>query len=791
LKKYVWSDIRHAEKGSLSKRNFFLYAVLIVLAGILLIPVPDHEPALSKAIYSREGVLLSATVSSEQQWCFPMDREVPDKLKQCIVLYEDAYMDYHPGINPVSVVKAFMTNIKKGTKQRGASTLAMQVMRIKNRNAQRSWLNKIREGLSALKYSLLHTDQHIIREWCALAPFGGNTIGVKAASLRYFGREIEGLSWAEYALLAVMPNGPATANLTKNREQLKRKRDFLLRKLQAHGSFEKSDLQLYLDEPLPEKTTDVPQEAYHALMYAATKYPDKSLYPSRLSADIQRKTGALIEQETAVLKTEGILNAGILIIDVVSNEVIAYHGNAPGGTRAFHYVDMVQARRSYGSLLKPLLYAHVVEGGHYLPNELVADIPTAIGGFQPENFDKKYRGAVRLGDMVTQSLNIPAVRVLHASGQQTFYNTIERMQLTGIDKGTDHYGLSIILGGAETTLWELGRMYKGFARNYAGETMPYNEATLVAQADEEDKKHCEVNFSAYTMAHLVDAMADLTRPREEKSWQMFGLNQKIAWKTGTSYGHRDAWAIGFNARYMVGVWTGNESGEGRFGLTGIEKAAPMMFRVFHLLPGNRWFPDKTHQQTGEVIAVCAESGRIAGALCKHKKNERARKGPMHLQQCDHHQEVLMNQQGKVVTTACNTADAIKDTVFVLPPMLEYYYRHASPVYTGMPPSEPGCDPGDTACKIIYPQHGVHIFLPKESPTKTSQLIAKAHHRDPQGRLYWFVDQRFVAETRHGAHECMLALHPGKYVLSITDERGHSDQISMHIISSDENRQKDR
>jgi len=526
-------------------------------------------------------------------------------------------------------------------------------------------------------------------------------------------------------------------------------------------------------------------------MYAGMQQPAISLYKSSICRDIQRKTATLIQQETAVLKTEGIMNAAILIIDVVSNEVIAYHGNAPSGTRVFNYVDMVQASRSFGSLLKPLLYAHVVEDGHYLPNELVADIPTAIGGYQPENFDKKYRGAVSLSDMVTQSLNIPAVRVLHTSGQQTFYNRVRGMKLSGIDKGTDHYGLSIILGGAETTLWELGRMYTGFARNFAGVTEPYHEAALIVGTGEENKKRCQVNFSTFTMAHLVEAMGDLTRPREEKSWQLFDMNQKIAWKTGTSFGHRDAWAIGFNARYMVGVWVGNETGEGRFGLTGIEKAAPIMFRAFHLLPENRWFPDKAHQEKGETIAVCEESGKIAGALCRLKRNEKARKGSMHLEQCAHHQEIFINKQGKVVTTACNTGDAVKDTVFVLPPLQEYYYRHANPTYTGMPPSKPGCSTEEKACKIIYPQHGVHIFLPRETSASTNRLIAKAYHRNRHGTLYWFVDQHFIAETSQDAHECMLSLQPGKYTLSITDDIGNSDQISIHIMTRDENRHNNR
>ncbi|MBC7885154.1 MAG: penicillin-binding protein 1C [Saprospiraceae bacterium] len=756
------------------------WLIIVILIAWALMPLPDTKPSYSKVLYSKEGILLSATISDQEQWCFPMDEEIPDKLSTSIIMYEDAYLDYHPGVNPIAVIKAIIANQKADNTIRGASTLAMQVMRMKNKNASRNWYNKIKETLGAIKYSLITRDKTILREWCEIAPFGGNTIGIKAASLRYFGRSVDKLSWSEYALLAVMPNGPSYANLTKNRNILRQKRDFLLRKLQKKGYFDKSELELYLGEELPAETKSIPQDAYHALLFLAKKYPDQYIFHSTIPFDIQIRIQSILDRESTFLKIDDIRNMAAVVIDIKSNQLMAYQGNVSSGNGKFSYVDVSQAPRSYGSLLKPLLYAHALETAQLLPNEMVADIPTAIGDFQPENFDKKYRGAVHFEEMLIQSLNVPAVRVLNSVGMQSFYNMVHRLNIAYLNKGADHYGLSIILGGGESSLWDLCRIYKGLAQNYIGYSDPYQQVQSLTDLPASESKNVFA-FSAGTMDHLVKAMSDLTRPREEKSWQMYGTDYKIAWKTGTSYGHKDAWALGFNGQYMVGVWVGNEGGEGRFELTGITKAAPVMFKVFNALPENKWFSTAPQYIKREVINVCSESGKLVGPLCKIRQKITIEKASFKYQPCHYHQEVWINSDGYAVSEECAKLAFRKDTLFVLPSYMEYYYKTAHTEYKGIPPHDPDCKPSATACKIIYPYDGLKIFLPKERAEKENELIIKAYHREKDGKLYWFIDNDYKTVTSATPHDCMVKLNKGPHSLTITDQWGNKDHIEFEIL----------
>lgn len=776
-----YSLLKDSKPGILKLIKYLILSSLIIL---LFIPLPDHKPTYSKVLYSKEGVLLSATISSEQQWCFPLDEDIPEKLSKCIIAYEDEYFAYHPGLNPVSIVKAAIINFKSGKIIRGASTIPMQVMRMKNKNVRRNWYNKLKETVGAVKYSLLNSDQFILREWCEIAPFGGNTIGIKAASLRYFGRPIEKLSWAEYALLAVMPNGPTSANLTNNRDILKRKRDFLLRKLQKSGHFEPSDLDLFLDEELPVEIKSIPQNAYHALLFMASQNPEKNIFKSTITFEQQTNVQDLLERESSFLKMDDIRNLAAVVIDVKNNQLLAYLGNVPGEGGQFSYVDIAQAPRSYGSLLKPLLYAYAIETAHKLPNEMVADIPTAIGDFQPENFDKKYRGAVPFEEMLIQSLNVPAVRVLNEIGLQNFYSLIRNLNIAYLNKGEDHYGLSIILGGGESSLWDMSRIYKGFAQNQMGFKDPFQPVQYLTEQIPVSGKNA-IAFSGSTMDYLSEALSDLTRPREEKSWSMYTTDYKIAWKTGTSYGHRDAWALGYNGKYMVGIWIGNEDGEGRFDLTGISKAAPVMFKVFNILPENQWFSTTSNQQKKEVVVICTESGKLAGPLCKNKHKIAIGKISYKYSPCQYHQEVLLNSKGLTLSENCVQTDSKRDTLFVLPSYMEYYYKTGHSDYTGLPEHDPSCQPANTACSILYPYDGLKVFLPKENINKQNELILKAYHREKDAQLFWFIDNDYKKTTISAPHNCLIHVNIGTHILTITDKWGNRDQVKFEVLGREE------
>ena len=766
------------------KRPVFKKIVVILgsmLLILLLLPIPDYTPAKSKILYDRNGEILSATISSDQQWCFELEAEIPRQFEQCLLLFEDEYFYFHPGINPVSIIKAAILNIRHRRIVRGGSTLTMQLMRMKNRNARRNFFNKIREALSAVKYTMLNSKKKVIREWAEVAPFGGNTIGITAAAMRYFNKPLDNLSWAEYALLAVMPHSPAHASLTKNRDILQKNRDFLLNKLAAHGLIPPEDLPLYLAEDLPEITHQIPVRAFHLLNFLSGKYSSKNIFHSTVDKMVQDKVIAVLDSEKIQLQIDGISNAAVVVLDIESDELLAYIGNNRDAKGNFRYVDIIQSPRSYGSLLKPLLYAHALETGRFLPKEILPDIPLSIADFRPANFDKKYRGAVGMDEMLIQSLNVPSVWLLYNIGLPGFYQLIQDLKIGGINKGVDHYGLSLILGGGESTLWEMARLYKGFARNYLMMDHPFSSVQLLS--DIPPAKVPDFRFSPTSISHTVHTMADVVRPREEKHWQLLSGGNRVAWKTGTSYGHRDAWAIGFNGKYLVGVWIGNESGEGRHNLTGIVRAAPVMFRIFNSLPENKWFARiPAAHKNAEVIKICKESGKLAGKNCTHTTNLKMDRISHDLHTCKYHKLIHISQQGFLINPDCKFKAAIPTNIFLLPPTMDYYYRQANLSYKGLPQSDKDCPPYQASVKIVYPENGMKLFIPKNSPESTNQVIAVAHHPDKESILYWFVNNDFITETQGAlSHRCTLDLPVGSHTISVTDSYGNSDNIHIQVL----------
>jgi len=762
------------------RKRYLLCSSLFLLGAILIWPLPQSSLKYSKALYDKNNQLLSAITSTDEQWCFPINESIPLPLEIAIKEYEDAYMDYHPGINPISLIKAIKLNTERKKIIRGASTLAMQVMRMRMKNSQRTLLNKSKEAISALKYSLITPDKKIIRDWAEMAPFGGNVVGVKAASLRYFGRELSELSWAEYALLAVLPNSPGTTNLKINRTKILEKRNMLLGKLHHKGHIVYDDLIVYMDEDLPLEITAIPQNGYHLLRYLIKTNPSQHLFRSTINEKNQIEIQNMVQLEADFYRYDDIKNIAAVIIDIEKNELLAYVGNVRQANGVFDYVDIAQAPRSYGSLLKPFLYANALESGRFLPQELLADVPTSISDFQPKNFDEKYRGAVRMEDMVIQSLNVPAVRLLNELGLQEFYENIRAFEPQYLNKGAQHYGLSMILGGGEMSLWDLTRMYKGLAQNYLGLSQPYKEVTTLR---DNQHKYIQPSFkySPFSIQYTVDAMGDLTRPREEKYKHLYNKEKRIAWKTGTSYGHKDAWAIGFNGKYAVGVWVGNADGEGRYNLTGITKAAPILFKIFKTLPNNKWFSTPPTYHRKESIITCIQSGKMAGRLCTQTKSMTVEKSSSQYKQCHYHQTGYTNSLGNLVDTHCTDAHSNKDTFFVLPTAMDYYYKGANTQYKGLPQNDEICPAQVTNCRILYPHEGFKIFLPRETQNITNPIICKAHHHNPNSKLFWYVNGIYMQSTSNNIHEVTLNLKKGHYTLRIIDNNGLNDEVRFEIL----------
>ncbi len=743
-----------------------------------MVPLPDYTPAFSVTLYSREGILMSGSVSKEEQWCLPIDHDIPDKLKQCLIYFEDEYFHYHPGINPVSMVKAAISNYKNKRIVRGGSTITMQVMRMKNKNVKRSFKNKTWESLAAIKYTFFKSKKKILKEWLEIAPYGGNIIGARAASLHYFGRELHNLSWSEYALLAVIPNAPSKVNLKKNRAKLKEKRDALLKKLYLNGKFSKEEFYLWSEEELPEKMHQIPQKAYHLMKFSATK-TDSIIIHSTIRQEYQNRLGEILEKEARFLQSDGINQAAAVIIDVENNELLAYMGNVLSQEGKFRYVDIAQSPRSYGSLLKPFLYLNAIEKGIFLPFEMIADVPTVIGDYRPENFDKKFRGAVTMDEMVIESLNVPAVRILNKIGLEQFYDELSSLELRYLDRGAEYYGLSLILGGGETTLWDISRLYKGMAQNYLGKEMPFQEIKILR---EQNIRTNHKKFDPKSLEYVIEAMSDLERPREEKHWNLVNREGKIAWKTGTSYGHKDAWTVGFNSKYMVGVWVGNENGEGRYNLTGVSRAAPIMFKIFNQLE-NKWFKQLVKNEN--EVNICAFSGKMAGKLCKNLVKIDVPKISHRFEQCSYHEKIGLNDNNELIPEGCKLQPTKYDTIERLPGSMAYYFEKNNTLSNekSYVTANLCLEKNEPQLEVIYPIDNFRLFLPKDKPNEKNEMIARAYHSDKTEDLFWFLNEVFLGITRNNSHEINIEPEKGKNILKIIDTRGNKKRVKFEVLET--------
>lgn len=775
--------------------------ITAILLGLLTwfalcLPHPLFSSPTSFVIDDEAGQLLGASIAEDGQWRFPYNDSVPEKFKQCIMAFEDKRFEHHPGFDPLAFGRAVRQNIRRGRVTSGGSTLTMQVMRLATHH-KRNVLNKIGEIFMALRLELGYSKKEILAMYASNAPFGSNVIGLDAASWRYFGRSPDKLSWGEMAALAVLPNSPSLVHPGKNRQTLLKKRNLLLARLYKQGIIDSTTAKLAEFEPVPEKPVPLPQLAPHLLQRFKNDYLNKQQEATRVTttikSNLQQQLTGILERHHQVLKANDINNIAAVVLDVETGATLAYVGNISHreDPEMESDVDVIDAPRSPGSTLKPLLYAAMLHDGLILPNSLIADVPTQIAGYQPQNFDLAYDGAVPASNALSRSLNVPAVKMLQQYKYERFYDVLKKTGVTTLKQPADHYGLSLILGGGENTLWELAGNYAAMARvlnHYNKNGGKYSDADYhhpVYTPSTPVESSLEKNglLDAGSIYYTLQAMEEVMRPGEEMVWQQFSSTQRIAWKTGTSFGFRDGWAIGITPKYVVGVWTGNTDGEGRPGLTGINTAAPALFEIFRLLPATRdWFA----MPMGEMvkIGVCKESGYRAGQYCPNVVEQYLPRSGLKAPACPWHRLVHLSADRQwQVTSNCVAPESILNTAwFVLPPSMEYYYKAKNYQYHTLPPFKPGC--GDTdygsPMELIYPKDRAKIYVPLEADGKRGRVIFNAAHRQPGIKIFWHLDDKYVGETS-AFHQVAVNPSAGKHKLTLVDGAGNTLTINFEVL----------
>ena len=719
------------------KKWIWIIVAALVSAWLLCLPRELFKGTpYSTVVESAEGELLGARIAADEQWRFPPCDTVPVRFATALVQFEDRHFWWHPGVDPGALARAAIANAKSGHVVSGGSTITMQVIRL-SRQKERSIWQKMIEAILATRLELRCSKGEILALYASHAPFGGNVVGLEAAAWRYFGRPADELSWAEAATLAVLPNAPATLHLSRGRDELLSKRNRLLRRLLEHGDLSADSYKAALEEPLPDAPLPLPSWAAHYVEGC----PKGVRTRSSLSLPLQKAVEATVNRRSDELALEGIADMAAVVIDNASGQVVAYVGNASTyRERPGVQVDIAASPRSTGSILKPFLYAAALDEGVILPYTLLPDIPVNLGGFAPQNFDKQYYGAVHANEALARSLNVPAVFLLRQYGVPKFHALLREAGLSTLTQAPEHYGLSLILGGAEARLDEITAAYGGL-----------------------------VDRPSLALWYTFEALKEVNRP-DELDWRLISSVRKAAWKTGTSYGFRDAWAVGMTPAYTIGVWAGNADGHGVPGLTGARTAGPVLFDILNLLPkDDSWFEEPTIQERpGDVApaykkadgqggiprtslaawaAVCADSGMLAGPDCPKTELMIPASG-LDSEPCPYH----------------HTGE------FVLPPAMEWFYKPHHPEYRGATKAQSG-----TVVQFIYPQSGAVLAIPRQLGGEREGIVFRAAHHNNNATLWWHLDNTYVGETTF-RHELLLAPTPGKHTLTVVDAEGNTASV---------------
>ena len=758
---------------SVTKKVILCILAFLVTGYIFCLPRHLFHVPYSTVVTDRNEELLGARIASDGQWRFPPRNTTPEKIKECLITFEDKHFYHHWGVNPFAIGRAFYQNVKNKRIVSGGSTLTMQTIRLA-RNESRTFREKLIEMIWATRLEFRASKEEILSMYISHAPFGGNVVGLDAAAWRYFGHSADDLSWAESAMLAV-PNAPAMIHLSKGRKTLLDKRNRLLKQLLEKKTIDSSTYELAISEPLPDEPHALPQIAPYLV---SRFYQERNGEYSRstINKGIQTQVEDLAERWSNEFGRSDIRNLAILVIDIPSNQVVAYCGNVhfdrkQGGNQ----VDVIQAPRSTGSILKPFLYYAMLQEGSLLPDMLLPDVPVNINGFTPQNFSMQFEGAVPASEALARSLNIPAVTMLQRYGVPKFHSFLQQIGLKTINRSSSHYGLSLILGGAEATLWDVTNAYAMMGRSLL--QLPQRSCSLLLPTSRITESTDP--FQPGAVWQTFDALKEVNRP-EEIDWKSIPSMQTIAWKTGTSYGFRDAWAVGVTPRYAVGVWVGNATGEGKPGLVGAQTAGPVLFDIFNLLPSSSWFT----RPAGIFVEaeVCRKSGHLKGRFCDETDTLLVLPAGLRTEACPYHHLVTLsaNESQRIYENCANTEPTLRKSWFTLPPVWEWYYKQHHPEYKPLPPFKAGCGE-DTfqPMQFIYPPMNARIKLPKQLDGSKGFLTVELAHNNPNATVFWHLDETYQAQTQD-FHKISLQPAAGKHSLTAVDGEGNTISTTFFV-----------
>ncbi len=756
------------------KKSAFGVVAVILLFLLIDLVFPVHtDIKYSKLILSNEKKLLNASLSMDQQWRMKAGiNEVNPLLVKTILYKEDRWFRIHPGVNPIAIARALWQNIRTGKRVSGASTITMQVIRMLEPR-QRTVVNKLIECFRALQLELHYSKNEILQLYINLLPYGGNIQGIKAASFLYFGQEPQALSLAQVVTLVIIPNNPNHLRLGIDNGKIVKERNYWLKKLGYRGLFDKSALDDALLEPLSAKRFEAPKQVPHFARLLSRMYPGKPVITTFINPDFQDFIENTVSNEVNMYRGMGVGNASVVLIDNRTHAVVAYVGSAGFLESQFQgQVDGASSLRSPGSALKPFLYALAMDRGLITPKTMLQDIPQNFNGYRPLNYDETFRGRLPASQALALSLNIPAVELANRVGVDLFNEKLSRGGLNWIGKRKKTLGLSVILGGCGVTLTELTNLYSCLATEGIEHSLRF--------AEDSKKTETDTLFSPGATWMIHEILTGLKRPDLPNNFDNSVNLPHIAWKTGTSYGRRDAWSFGYNPDYTVGVWVGNFDGTGVPELSGSDFATPILFKIFNYLsfshkPG--WFKRPPGL---DFRLVCCESGLPPGEMCTNLVMDDYIPAVSPNRKCDHLVPVFVDEKGSIsYCRSCLPEVGYRTDYFPnLSPGLIAFYEDEQIPYRKIPPHNP-------LCNRVY--HSDSPVITSLTDGKEYILYANAKQQlqlaftatSDVNKVYWYINDKFFMEATRG-QKLFFTPSAGMIKISCSDDKGRNTDIFVKV-----------
>jgi penicillin-binding protein 1C len=782
----------------LPRRRTLLLILAAPLAALLLFVLLDwlfpfptenlHRPP-ARMVMDRHGEPLRYFLPADQRWRFPVRlEELPPELPRALIASEDRRFHRHFGIDPAAVVRAAWSNLRAGEVVSGASTIPMQIARMAD-PGPRTFGSKLRESWRALQLEWHYGKDELLEIYLNLTPYGGNVEGVGAASWFYFAKPPSQLSLGEIALLTALPRSPVRYDPASRPAAARAARDEVLRQLEERGVFTRREVEDGRRQPIPEGRRKPPFAAPHWAELVTGRFPAEIQLRTTLDRGTQQIAEEQVRRRAAELRAQGIGNAAVVVVDNRTRAVRALVGSA--GFRDTYFQGQVNgavARRSPGSTLKPYLYALALDQGRVLPDSYLLDIPTDFSGYVAENYDERYRGRVTVRQALIESLNACTVRLLSEVGLTDFHRLLTRGGLATLDRPPGEYGLPLVLGAGEVTLLDLTNLYASLAEGGVYRPLRLLEDEAVSGAGTAppllpDRQDPARLFSPEAAQVLTEVLTDVRRPDLPEAWALTRDVPAVAWKTGTSYGHRDAWAVGFSGRHTIGVWVGNFDGKPRQGISGSVHAGPLLFDLFRALEGRGAGLPRPPGLDLDEIEVCALSHELPGPHCLQRTRIPYLPGRSRPVACTYHRRVLVDaRSGERLTGDCLAGRSHELRLLTIYPaeLVAWWRSQGSPVEE-MPRLAAGCQGvlPEEPPRIVSPDPSTPYRLRRDAPPEHQRIPLIARTGPGATRLFWYEDGLLVATTTPGEQR-FLAPRSGEHRLVVTDDLGRSDGVTYRV-----------